>query len=315
MFFTLESVFFSVYSSVFSVPLWLAGFLVLEYPSIPPEVYPTMMRSTLLCSAVLLLAGASFAASPFKDKALETAVQAALRLPKPDFKDEDLAKLSILHASGKKIKDLTGLEKCKGLADINLAKNDINNVASLKDMPILQTLDLSNNQIVDIAPLAGLVKLQYLELSNNQVADLKPLAKLVALQSLYLTGNKVKDVTPLADLKKLASLNLGNNQISDLKPLAKVTRITTLELSGNQVADLSQLSGLTEVGLLMLDKNKITSLAPLVKWAKADADGPKRFAPYLRLYIAGNALDDESKAKHLPALKAMGVKLEDVDKK
>ena len=84
-----------------------------------------MMRSTFTCSAVLLLVGSTFAASPFKDKALETAIQTALRLPKPDFKDEDLAKLSILHANGKKIKDLTGLEKCKGLADIDLSKNEV----------------------------------------------------------------------------------------------------------------------------------------------------------------------------------------------
>ena len=65
----------------------------------------------------------------------------------------------------------------------------------------------------------------------------------------------------------------------------------------------------------MLDKNKIASLVPLVKWAKADADGAKRFAPYLRLYVAGNPLDAESKAKALPALKAIGVRLEDADKK
>src|SRR5947209_17672537 len=110
-----------------------------------------MMRCHLTCLTAVLLAGSTFAASPFKDKAIETAVQSALRLPKPDFKDEDLAKLSILHANGKKIKDLTGLEKCKGLAEIKLAKNEIANVAPLKDMPILQSLDLSNNQIADIA--------------------------------------------------------------------------------------------------------------------------------------------------------------------
>jgi Leucine-rich repeat (LRR) protein len=274
-----------------------------------------MLRSTLLCSAVFLLAGVASAASPFKDKALETAVQSALRLPKPDFKDEDLAKLSILHAPGKKIKDLTGLEKCKGLADIDLSKNEVVALAPLKDMPILQTLDLSGNQIVDISALAGLVKLQRLELSNNQVADLKPLAKLVAMQSLYLTGNKVKDIAPLADMKKLASLNLGNNQIVDLKPLAKVTGIGSLELSGNQIGDVTPLTGLTQIHLLQLDKNKVASLAPLVKWAKADADGAKRFAPYLRLYVAGNPLDAETKDKSLPALKAMGVRLEDVEKK
>ena len=44
--------------------------------------------------------------------------------------------------------------------------------------------------------------------------------------------------------------------------------------------------------------------------AKADSDGPKRFAPYLRLYIAGNPLAEASKAKQLEALKAAGVRIE-----
>src|SRR5215510_2116408 len=96
----------------------------------------------LLCSGIvltlLLAAAPAPAASPFKDKALEAAVQAALRLPKPDFKDDDLAKLSVLDISGKGVKDLTGLEKCKGLAQLKATKNEIAKLDALKDMPVLQ---------------------------------------------------------------------------------------------------------------------------------------------------------------------------------
>jgi hypothetical protein len=48
----------------------------------------------------------------------------------------------------------------------------------------------------------------------------------------------------------------------------------------------------------------------LLKWAKADADGPRRFAPFLRLYLAGNPLSDEAKSKQIAALKELGVKVE-----
>ena len=44
--------------------------------------------------------------------------------------------------------------------------------------------------------------------------------------------------------------------------------------------------------------------------AEADAKGNKRFAPYLFLYLAGNPLSEESKTKHLPALKAAGVRVQ-----
>ena len=38
---------------------------------------------------------------------------------------------------------------------------------------------------------------------------------------------------------------------------------------------------------------------------------PRRFAPYLRLWLAGNPLSEESKTKHLAALKNAGVRLQD----
>jgi hypothetical protein len=66
----------------------------------------------------------------------------------------------------------------------------------------------------------------------------------------------------------------------------------------------------TEVTLLMLERNKITDLAPLLTWAKADAEGPKRFAPYVRLYLRGNPLSDTAKTEQLKALKGYGVRVE-----
>ena len=43
---------------------------------------------------------------------------------------------------------------------------------------------------------------------------------------------------------------------------------------------------------------------------KADSDGPKRMAPFLRLYLEGNPLSDQAKATQLEACKAMGVRIE-----
>jgi hypothetical protein len=66
----------------------------------------------------------------------------------------------------------------------------------------------------------------------------------------------------------------------------------------------------TELKLLMLERNRIKDLRSLIDAAKADAAGPKRFAPYLRLYVAGNPLPEATKAKQLEALKATGVRIE-----
>ena len=89
-----------------------------------------------------------------------------------------------------------------------------------------------------------------------------------------------------------------------------MTRLSTLDLAENQVEDLSPLAKQTELSLLMLERNKITDLKPLVTSAKADVDGEKRFAPYLRLYLTGNPLSQTAKSKQLAELKGFGVRIQ-----
>jgi Leucine-rich repeat (LRR) protein len=249
-------------------------------------------------------------AAPFEDKNLEAAVLAALNDPKATLNDDTLAKVFVLHANGKNIGNLIGLEKCKNLQEIRLAKNAIVDLAPLKDLKNLQSLDLAGNKIVDPGPLAGLTRLQYLELSNNQIAKIDSLAGLTNLSALYLSGNKITDIAPVGGLSKLSSLYLAGNQIKDIGALAKVTRVMTLDLKENQIVDLSPLTKHTDVRLLMLERNKIADLTPLVALAEADIKGDKRVAPYLRLFLSGNPLSDAAKTTQLEALKKTGVRIE-----
>jgi uncharacterized protein (TIGR03067 family) len=246
---------------------------------------------------------------PFPDKNLEAAVREVLHEPQAELNEEKLNNVYILHANGKKIKDLTGLEKCKNLAEIRLADNQIVNLTPLKELTNLQSLDLAGNQIVDIGPLKGLTKLQFLELSRNQIAKIDALSGLSALWALYISHNQIADIGPLGSLSRLSSLSLEHNQVRDLSALSKVTRISSLDLNDNQIEDIAPLAKQTELNLLQLERNKIKDLAPLVAAAKADAEGPKRFAPYLQLYLAGNLLSEAAKTQQLTALKGYGVKI------
>jgi Leucine-rich repeat (LRR) protein len=130
------------------------------------------------------------------------------------------------------------------------------------------------------------------------------------LRSLYLGGNAIKDIAPLASLVKLWSLSVPKNQIKDIAALEKVNKLSTLDLNDNKVENVSPLSKQTELSLLLIERNQIKDLKPLVEAAKADATGPKRFAPYLRLYVSGNPLPDAVKSAQLEALKAAGVRIE-----
>jgi hypothetical protein len=283
-------------------------------PSIEELSMTMLARQTTLAAALaagfLHLAAARASAVTIPDKNLEAALRAVLHEPKAELTDEKLGNVFVLEAPGKGIRDLTGLEKCKNLALLKLTGNQVSDLKPLQDLKNLQSLDLAGNKITDVTPLASLPRLYYLELSNNQVANVAPLGKVTSLSSLYLGGNKVSDITPLGSLARLSSLSLGHNQIRDLGALAKVTRLMTLDLNDNQVVDLAPLAKQTEISLLMLERNKIADLAPLVQAAKADAEGPKRWAPYLRLYLAGNPLSAAARSTQVPALKKYGVRVE-----
>lgn len=278
--------------------------------------------STRMTSVCKLLAWTSWCflllvvpavAGPIPDKALEAAVRRQVfeKRDKPDeLTEDDLKKVFILDGKNKGIKDLTGLEKCPNLAEINLAGNEIEKVDALKDLKNLQSLDLSKNKIVDITPIANIKALQFLELSNNQIASVEPLAELPKLSALYIAGNKIENPAPLAKLTKLSSLDLARNQIVDARAIAPVVpTLMTLNLSENKLTDASLFAAAAPRMLLMLDKNQIADLGPLVESCRKDSEGDKRFAPFLRLYLIGNPLSEAAKGAQLETLKGFGVKI------
>jgi len=273
----------------------------------------TSLRKAVLAVAVGVISAQGLLAGPIPDKALEAVVRQQVfeKRDKPDeLTEDDLKKVFILEGRNKGIKDLTGLEKCPNLALINLAGNEIEKVDQLKDLKNLQSLDLSKNKIADITPLASIKALQFVELSDNQISAVEPLADLPKLSALYIAGNKIANAAPLANLKKLSSLDLARNQLTDVAPLAPlVPNLMTFKLSENQISNLAPFAAAAPRMLLLLEKNQIADLGPLVEACKKDSAGDKRFAPFLRLYLIGNPLNDAAKTAQIDALKASGVKV------
>ncbi|HMF35586.1 MAG TPA: hypothetical protein VKF17_03075 [Isosphaeraceae bacterium] len=106
---------------------------------------PTVPATVL---TVLPFTRAAVAASPFRDKNLEGAIRSVLKHePNVELTDETLQSVYILEATGKNIKDLTGLEKCKNLAQIRLTKNQISDLRPIRDLTNLESLDLPDNAI------------------------------------------------------------------------------------------------------------------------------------------------------------------------
>lgn len=248
----------------------------------------------------------------FPDAGLEAAVRAEVfekRYNQEPITKEDVQNISRVVGKGKGIKSLEGLQHCPALMLIDLSENEISDLKPIAELERLQSVTLANNKIEDISPLQNLTAMQLLDLSGNQVASLDALGKMSNLRSLWLADNKIQSLEPIAALSKIWSLDLAGNGLKEIGPIGKLTWLTNLDLDRNEIESVEALTPLTELDLLMLRDNKLQDLTPLVEMCRKDAEGPKRFAPYLRLYLKGNPLSEAARGEQLEQLRQLGVRV------
>ena len=146
------------------------------------------------------------------DPNLRTAMEQALYVEVgEDITKEVLARLTVLDANGRQIKNLSGIESCINLTELKLSFNQLTYLTSFNgaNLPNLTQLDLYGNQLIDINGLAwaNLPHLKTLKLDQNQITDLSGLAEasLPNLRHVYLTSNPLtKDIflTQIPSLEK-----------------------------------------------------------------------------------------------------------------
>ena len=208
-------------------------------------------------SFTVLLAGVTF-----PDGNLEAAIRDALGKPAgEDITAAELLNLTTtLWALFSDITDLTGLEYCTNLTELNIYGNQISDISALSSLTNLSQLRLNYNQISDISPLASLTNMILLYLGENQISDISALSSLTNLTLLDLDGNQVSDISPLSSLTNLAALSLNGNQISDISALSSLTNLITLRLGENQISDISPLvenSGLGAGDQVWIEENDL----------------------------------------------------------
>ena len=144
----------------------------------------------------------------FADPNLEAAVRETIGKPEGSIYPSDLAGLRVLDAADRNIIDLTGLECCFNLTELELDDNEIGDITPLSYLTNLELLNLNGNQVDDISALSNLTNLSYLYLADNEIGDITSLSNLVNLgKHTFFT------IPPSVDL------DLSHNQISDITPL------------------------------------------------------------------------------------------------
>ncbi len=245
------------------------------------------------------------------DASLRTAIYEARHKPVAEGEmvpREVLTGLYFLDAQRRGIKDLTGLEHCINLGEARLAHNQIADVTPLAQCRSLQSLDLSHNQVAELGSLGGLSKLQYLNVEHNKVKSLAGLETLSALNCLYATHNEIEDIAPVASMKNLWTLDLNHNHVRDLKPIASLKRLDSIGLAHNKIEDISPLPAGHGMYATYLQGNQIRDISHLVQLAEQDKQ--KDFAPFWRLYLARNPLNDQARSEHIPRLRELGVRVD-----
>lgn len=265
-----------------------------------------------LFASLLLLAAVELRAQLFADPQLEAAVRKQVFAKRDNLEplvEADVVQVSTVDARNRDITRLTGLEKCRNLAMIELGGNDVAELAPLAGLPKLQYLDLQGNRVEDLGPIATNTALQYLHLAGNGIRSVASLAGLTNLSALYLTGNRIEDLGPLLGLRRLSSLYLDSNRLRTIEGLGRLRGLSSLSLSGNRISDLRPLAALDSLQYLFLERNRVQDLGAVIEWVRSDQQ--QRFAPFLNLYLGGNPLGSAARTKQIEVLRGLGVRVTD----
>lgn len=274
-----------------------------------------VLSALCVCGAWIGIAGSGSAAQAqdlFPDKALEAAVRKEVfekRYNAEPITAEDVKNISQVVGKGRGIKSLEGLQHCKSLMKLDLENNEITDLAPIRELKLLQSIDLASNKIQSLEPISGLTAVQYLHIANNGIEDLGPLSGMVKMQSLYASGNKFKKLEPILPLKKLWTLDISGSPIEDVGIIGELKGLQTINIKGCAIKSLEFTRTLREVRLLIASGNENLDLNPLADACEADAQGERRFAPYLRLYLEEALLKNEPQATAVGRLQKVGVRI------
>lgn len=189
------------------------------------------------------------------DAALEAAIRDAVGAPTGELRCSHLGMLDELVAPPDAgIASLEGLQYAFGLRELELARNDVEDLSPLEHLENLEHLGLNENRIADLGPLAGLTSLQSLAVccKSNVYDDISPLSELTELTFLDIGGHPLGNDhvwDNLANLTKLEHLEIWDTGIHDTGPLTDFPNLGHVGLNHNRITDVTFVQNLDLVGL------------------------------------------------------------------
>jgi len=192
----------------------------------------------------------------------EAATGETLSNPPTDTQLAD-SRFTKLEAVNLGIADLTGLEACTALTDLNLGKNQIADVTPIGSLTGLLSLDLGSGG----NPFTG-GEFNPMITGTNLITSIAPLSTLVNLQYLNLIGaDLLTSIGAVSSMNSLQQLWLGSTPIADFSPLngvADTLMLLALINTGIHNADMTIINGMTlGIGLAFIVEPNLTDISGL----------------------------------------------------
>jgi tetratricopeptide (TPR) repeat protein len=176
------------------------------------------------------------------------------KIPEEIGKFIDLRELDL---SRNQIENIEGLTELISLRKLTFRENRIQKIDGLVSLIQLNELDLSDNQIETIEGIFNLRKLETLELSRNRIKKLEGLKRNLKLKILKLNGNPIEKIEGLEKLTKLQTLLLARSHIKKIEGLDKLINLKELNLALNQIKKIENLDKNVILRYLNLNDNQI----------------------------------------------------------
>ncbi len=255
--------------------------------------YRSILPVLAIGLGVIVALPARAAVVAFADSDLESAVRLALGKPADSsISTTDVLALTSLSAGYYGISDLSGIEYCTNLVELDLRHNDISTITQLGSLTKLRTLELQYNAISNLSALSTLRSLQTLHLQGNQITGISALQGISSLVALWLGGNQITSITPLANHTNLQSVWLNSNQITSIQPLTSCTGLQEVWLGDNAISSISPLASLSNLHYVWIENNQIVDISALGSLPKLD----QVWANGNRIYDIGPLADNSALA-------------------
>lgn len=186
---------------------------------------------------------------------------------KPGTMISDLSPISnnttfeVLSIHSSNVKDLTPIMTCTSLTHLSITDGLLTSIPLFKSVVYV---DLSRNRLKDISSLRHVVSVVHLNLSYNAIDSLECFRDNRTITNLRLGHNPIASIEPLEGNSTLISLDLdGCKLLKSIDPLRHNRSITRLRIEKCGVKDLSPLYGNDVIEVVFARYNGICDIVPL----------------------------------------------------